>query len=87
MKKAIAYALKSGCQFAKFGGEFNHLKSNLADTAQDVTRVIRKARHGTEDFLDEVSIVVKRQPLRSAGIVFGLGIGVGALAGWLGTRR
>lgn len=87
MKKALAYVLKTGCQFANFGGEFNHLKSDLADTAHDVTRVIRKARHAAEDLLDEVSTVVKRQPLRSAGIVFGLGVGAGALAGWLGTRK
>jgi hypothetical protein len=87
MKKAIAFALNTGCKFAKIGREFNHLKSNLSDTAQDVTRVVRKARHATEDFFDEVTIVAKRRPLKSAGIVFGLGIGVGALAGWLGARK
>jgi ElaB/YqjD/DUF883 family membrane-anchored ribosome-binding protein len=80
MKNALAYALNTGCQFAK-------IKSNLADTAQDVTRALRKTRRATEDFLDEVATVVKKQPWRSAGIAFGLGIGVGALAGWLGTRR
>ena len=87
MKNVIAYALKSGCQFAKIGKEFNHWKSNLADTAQDVTRAMRKTRRATEDFFDEVATVVKKQPWRSTGIAFGLGIGVGALAGRFGTRK
>lgn len=87
MKKAIAYALNTGCHFAKIGGEFNDLKANVADTVQDLTRTMRKARHATEDFIHEVTWVVKRRPLKSAGIAFGLGIGVGALTGWLGTRK
>jgi hypothetical protein len=58
MKKAIAFALNTGCKFAK------------------ISR-----------FFDEIAIVAKRQPLKSAGFVFGLGIGVGALAGWLGARK
>jgi hypothetical protein len=87
MKNAIAYALNTGRQFGKIGGQIIHLKSNLTDTAQGVNRVVRKARYATVGYLDEVAVVVKRRPLKSAGIVFGLGIGVGALAGWLGTRR
>jgi hypothetical protein len=87
MKKAIDYALGTGCQFAKIGEEFNHWKSDLAGTARDVSRMMRKARRAGEDFLDETAVVVKRQPLKSAGIAFGLGIGFGAFAGWLGTRK
>ena len=87
MKKAIIYALCSGCNYAKIGKEFDHWKSNLAGTARDVTRVVRKARHSTEDFLDEAALAVKRQPLKSAGIAFGVGIGIGAFAGWLEARK
>ena len=87
MKNAIAYALNTGRQFGKIGGQIIHLKSNLTDTAQEVNRVTRQARYAAVDFLDEVAIVVRRQPLKSSGIAFGLGLGVGALAGWLGTRR
>lgn len=87
MKNAIAYALNTGCQFAEISKEFNHWKSNMADTAKDVTRAIRKTRRATEDFFDEVATVVKKQPWRSTGLVFGVGIGVGALVGWLGTRK
>jgi ElaB/YqjD/DUF883 family membrane-anchored ribosome-binding protein len=87
MKKAILFALNTGCQFAKIGGKFNRLKYKFSDRAEDVTRAVRKARHAAEDFLDETAMVVKKQPLKSAGIAFGVGIGVGAVAGWLGNRR
>jgi hypothetical protein len=87
MKNAIAYALKTGRQFTKLGADISHLKSNCADTAQDFARVVKKARYATADFLDEVAIAVKREPLKLTSIAFGLGIGVGAVAGWLGTRK
>jgi ElaB/YqjD/DUF883 family membrane-anchored ribosome-binding protein len=84
MKNAIAYALDTGRQFAKFGGEFTQLKSNLADTAYDVRRWMRKSGRYC---LRETGTVIKRQPLKSVGIALGVGIGIGALTGWLGTRR
>jgi hypothetical protein len=87
MKNAIAYALNTGRQFAKFGADVTHLKSNCADTARDFNRAVKKARYATIDFFDEVAFVVKKQPLKSTCIAFGVGIGFGALAGWLGTRR
>jgi hypothetical protein len=87
MKNAIAYALDTGRKFARLGADITHMKSNYAVTARDFTRVVKKARYATTDFLDEVAVVVKKQPLKSAGIAFGVGIGFGALAGWLGTRR
>jgi ElaB/YqjD/DUF883 family membrane-anchored ribosome-binding protein len=87
MKNAIAYALNTSRQFAKLGADISHLKSNCGDTAQDFKRVAKKARYATTDFLDEVAIAVKREPLKSTGIAFGVGIGVGVLAGWLGTRK
>lgn len=87
MKKAIKYAVNTGCRFVKIGTELNRWKSNMADSAEDVSRAARKARHAAEDFLDDAATVMKKQPLKSAGIAFGVGIGVGAVAGWLGTRK
>ena len=87
MKTATAYALKTGRQFMKAGWEVVHLKSDLTNAAKDLRRVARKGRYAAEDFLNEVAVVVKRKPLKSIGITFGFALGVGALAGWLGTRK
>ena len=87
MKNVMAYARNAACQFTKAGKEFNQWKSNLADTAQDVTRAVRKTRRATEDFLDDVASAVRKQPWRSTGVAFGLGIGIGALACWFGKRK
>lgn len=86
MKNALAYALETGRQFAKFGADVTHLKSNCADTARDFSRAVKKARYATTDCLDEVAVRVKRHPLKSAGVAFGVGLGVGVLAGWFGNR-
>ena len=85
--KALACVFKAGEYFANGGSEFSQLKANLTDTARDLKRVVRKTRGAAEDFVDDVATAVKKQPLRSAGIAFGAGIGVGALAGWFGKRR
>jgi len=88
MKNATAaYALNTAERFAKIGSEVTHLKSNLISVAKDAKRAIRKGRYAAEQCVDEVSIAVKRRPLKSIGIAFGVALGIGALAGWLGTRR
>ena len=87
MKKAFACALGTGGYFAKAASEFSALKSNVEDSAHDVRRIVRKARHVTENFVDDVTIAVKKQPLTCAGLAFGCGIGIGTLAGWFGRRK
>jgi hypothetical protein len=87
MKTATAYALKTGRQCLKASWKLGQLKSNLTHATKDARRFVRKGRHAAEDFVNEVAVAVQRQPMKSIGITFGLALGVGALAGWLGTRR
>ena len=69
MKNATAaYALNTAERFAKIGSEATHLKSNLIGVAKDAKRAIRKGRYAAEQCVDEVSIAVKRRPLKSIGI-------------------
>lgn len=91
MKNAAAFAIKTGKQLAKAGYEVGQFKSTLHNTAREpvaaARRVIRKSRYAADDFVNEVVLVVRKQPLKSLGITFGVAFGIGAMAGWFGKRR
>lgn len=58
--------------------EIEHLKLAVeggTETAvREATRSLRRARHAAEDAREEVLHQMKRHPLESAGIVFGVGL-------------
>jgi hypothetical protein len=91
VKNAAIFALKTGKQLAKAGYEVGNFKSTLNNAAREpvaaAKRAIRKTRYATEDFVNEVIVVVRKQPLKSLCITFGFAFGIGALAGWFGKRR
>jgi ElaB/YqjD/DUF883 family membrane-anchored ribosome-binding protein len=91
MRSATAFALHNGIRLAKVGCDAIHLKKTIINAAEDnitaAKRALRKSRYAAEDFADEVTFAVKRQPLKSIGITFGVGLGLGWFAGWLGARR
>jgi ElaB/YqjD/DUF883 family membrane-anchored ribosome-binding protein len=87
MKNARACALKTGWRLAKIGFKAASLKSNFESAVKDATRTARKGWRAAEETADEFGRSVKRQPFKSIGITFGLALGIGALAGWAGTRK
>ena len=87
MTNATAHELNAGKIFTKMGCNVVQLKSQFASAAEDARRAARKSWRAAEDVIDEVSIAVKKQPLKSIGITAGVALGIGGLAGWLGTRK
>lgn len=87
MKTATVYALRTGRHLAKLGCEAVYLKSKWTTAAKEARRTARKTRHHAEDFLDEAAVRIKRRPLKSIGITFGAGLGIGTLAGWFRTHH
>jgi ElaB/YqjD/DUF883 family membrane-anchored ribosome-binding protein len=92
MRNAAASVLNAGSQFAKIGYEAKqHMKSALTRVAQDkvtaATRAVRKSCYAVSDFVDEVAVNIKRHPLKSTAITFGVALGAGALAGWFSKRK
>ena len=53
----------------------------------DAQRRVKRGRYAVEDIIEDTSHKIKKAPLRSVGIMFGAGIGLGMLAGWLMTHR
>jgi ElaB/YqjD/DUF883 family membrane-anchored ribosome-binding protein len=87
MNNATACALNRGERLAKMGCNFVYLKSKLTHARADAGRAVRKGWRAAEDFVDEVAVTVKRQPLKSIGVTFGVALGIGTFAGWLVTRK
>lgn len=56
---------------------------NIADGINDARRLARHGRYAVEDYIEETSHLIKRDPLRSVGITLGIGLGLGALIGYL----
>lgn len=82
-----ACALNTGRNIAKIGYDVGQFKSNLFHVAKDVRRAVRSGWRGAEDLVDDVTIAVRREPLKSIGLTFGVALGIGTLAGWFATRK
>ncbi len=91
MKSATEFALDMESKLAKVGCEAADLTSKATNAAQDgitaAKKTVRKGWRAGEDFIDEATIAVKRHPLKSIGIAFGVAFAVGTLTGWLVRRR
>lgn len=83
-------AFNAAEQVVQAGLEVDKLKvkaSNvIEDGMADAKRLVRKGRYAAEDLVDETAYRIKREPFWSVGITFGVGLGVGAFAGWALTR-
>jgi hypothetical protein len=58
----------------------------LEDGMRNARRMAKRGRHAAVDMMDDLSRNVKRAPLRSVTVCFGLALGVGMLLG-LTLRR
>lgn len=73
--------------------EAHLLKTMAADAVEDgvyaAKRAVKTARRWTQnaaDVRDEAAHRIRRDPLKSVGLAFGLGVPVGLLLGWMGHK-
>jgi len=80
-----------GERLMEAGGEISRLKTEASqaveDTVTDAKRLAKRSRYAAEDLIDDAAHRVKRDPLRSVGFGFAIGLGMGALAVWTATRN
>ena len=66
------------------------LKTIATDAVEDGVHAARRAiKRGTQDivdFKDEAVIRVKREPIKAVGLAFGVGVALGAIAGFIGAK-
>ncbi|MBK9314387.1 MAG: hypothetical protein IPM55_09095 [Acidobacteria bacterium] len=88
VKKAID---AGGEQLAQVSAEAAKLKVKAAKVMDESAEAARKAlyrgRHAAEEMIDETQYRIKRRPFESVAITLGVGLGLGALVGWLAGRK
>ena len=92
--------VEPGHKLAELGSEIaaqsSQLRENIVNTleegmeaAEDATRrAFKRGRRAAEDMFDNATHEVKRHPVQSVGMTFGIGMAVGLAIGWLvGHKR
>jgi len=86
----LGKAVQAGERVVELGAEAARLKARAShaveDTMVEARRLARRGRYAAEDLVDETAYRIKRDPLRSVAVTFAVGLGIGALAGWLTGR-
>ena len=87
----LGKAVHAGERVIQVGAEASRLKVKASHAVEDAMtearRIAKRGRYAAEDLVDETAYRIKRDPLRSVAITFAVGLGVGALAGWLAGRN
>ena len=66
------------------------LKTKASHTVEEgfaeAKRLAKEGERAAEGLMNDTAHLIKHEPLRSVGITFGVGLGLGIFAGWLLTR-
>ena len=91
MKAASELAVDARKKMAEVGSQAADLISNVTNSAQETAvaakRAVKKGLAATEDLVDDTAYRIKKHPLQSVGVTFGIGLGAGILIGWLARRK
>jgi ElaB/YqjD/DUF883 family membrane-anchored ribosome-binding protein len=75
----------------QLGAEVNRVKEALADAIDNgavaARRAVKQGRRVAEDLVDDAECRVKQHPFSALGVLFGIGLGLGATIGVLLARN
>lgn len=84
-------AFHAGQEMAQLGLDATHIKEKVSNAIEDgikvAKRTVKSGRHRAQEVLDDATYRIKHDPLRSVAICFGVGMGLGAMVGWLAKRN
>jgi ElaB/YqjD/DUF883 family membrane-anchored ribosome-binding protein len=87
----LGKAMHVGERLVDVGGEATRLKTAASHAVEDAVteakRLAKRSRYAAEDLMEDAAHRVKRDPLRSVGIGFAIGLGIGALAVWVAMHE
>ena len=80
-----------GSRIAEISEGAAHIKELVADAFEDgvdsAKSALKRGRRTAEDTLDSTAYQIKRHPLESVGMMFGLGLVCGLACGWIAGRK
>jgi ElaB/YqjD/DUF883 family membrane-anchored ribosome-binding protein len=89
-RSLVGKAVRVGGRVIHVGAEAARLKVKASHAVENAKvgarRFAKRGRYTAEDLVDETAYRIKKDPLRSIAITLAVGLGVGALAGWLAGR-
>jgi ElaB/YqjD/DUF883 family membrane-anchored ribosome-binding protein len=59
---------------------------NFGETLTDFNRALKKGRRSANEFVDDASFLIRKRPLKSVGMAFGVALAMGAIAGRFSRR-
>lgn len=81
----VKQAIKVGAKVAHAGFEAERFKDKVSHAVEDTVtaakRAAKQGRYAVEDLVDEATYSVKRHPLQSVGLTFGIAFALGAMCG------
>ena len=87
----LGKAVHVGERLVEVGGEAARLKTAASHAAEDAVtkakRFAKRGRYAAEDVMEDAAHRVKRDPLRSVGLGFAIGLSLGALAVWVAMHE
>lgn len=87
----VKEAIHTAEQLAKVGIKADLLKKRASnaidDGILDAKRMVKHGVYAAEDLIDDTAHRIKKDPLRSVALTFGIGLGVGVAIGWLISHR
>lgn len=86
LKEAAGVAVKAAK--AKLDvDEWKHKAEHyMEDAVDNAKRMARRGKHAAEDLIDDTEYRIKKEPFRAVGVVFGVGMGLGLMTGWMIAR-
>jgi ElaB/YqjD/DUF883 family membrane-anchored ribosome-binding protein len=80
-----------GERLGQVGGDAGRLKTAAShavdDAVTEAKRFAKRGRYAAEDLMEDAAHRVKRDPFRSVGLGFVIGLCMGALIVWMATHR
>jgi ElaB/YqjD/DUF883 family membrane-anchored ribosome-binding protein len=90
-KSKLQETFEAAGKVAEIGIDVTALKKKVEhaveDAVEDAQRLAKQGQHKLEDVVDDTTYLIKKNPWQSVGYVFGAGLGIGFVTGFLLTRR
>ena len=59
----------------------------VEDGVKSAVKALKQGRDAAEDAIDDARRTVRQKPFQAVGVVFAIGMLVGGLLTWMGSRR